>query len=120
MRCACAVVVAALVIALAGCGDDAPALIEGRPGGPYVMTLHSEPSVLQPGTPARLTTRLSHRSNAAPVENLQVLHERVVHNFLVNLDFSSFAHIHHEDFATLTSADLSAAQLSFPYTFQSA
>ncbi|MEQ8660197.1 MAG: hypothetical protein RLW62_05220 [Gammaproteobacteria bacterium] len=106
-----------LVLALAGCGEAPPAVYEGRPGGPYRMTLELAPDPPVPGTPATLTTRLRHAADARPVRDLQVVHERVVHNFIVARDFTSFAHIHHEDFGPLTAADLAAATFSFPYTF---
>lgn len=64
-----------------------------------------------------LTERLAHRSTDEPVQDLQILHERVIHNFIVNRDFSSFAHIHHEDFSPLEDSNLAAATLTFPYHF---
>ena len=108
---------AVLAGALAGCGEPAPETIEGRPGGPYRMTLDIAPQPPRAGLPATLTTRLRHARNGEPVSGLQVVHERAVHNFIVARDFSSFAHIHHEDFQPLTPADLERATFSFPSTF---
>ena len=106
-----------------GCGESAPpatTALEGQPGGPYRMTLTLDPPHPAAGEETRLTWRLTHAASGAPVEDLQVLHERVVHNFIVNLDFSSFAHIHHEDFRAVTADDLKRATLTLPYRFPSA
>ncbi len=113
-----------LTLALLACEQSASEhaagnteLIEGQPGGPYRMTLQVTPPHPAPGQETHLTWQLTHAANGAPVEHLQVLHERVIHNFIVNLDFSSFAHIHHEDFRTLTTDDLKHATFTLPYRF---
>jgi hypothetical protein len=107
--------------ALGACGDDdRTGTHEGRPSGPYLMTLETVPAQPQAGESTLLTTRITQRASREPPQNLQVLHERLVHNFIVNLDFSSFAHIHHEDFAPLTARDIEDATLHFPYTFSRA
>ena len=106
-----------------GCDKAAPpaaTVLEAQPGGPYRMTLALDPRQPKAGAETRLTWHLSHTASGAPLENLQVLHERVVHNFIVNLDFTSFAHIHHEDFRAVTADDLKHASLSLPYRFPSA
>jgi len=101
-----------------GCADPAPTAIEGRPtGGPYRMTLTVDPTPPLPGVPTTLTSRIETARDRRPIEDLQVVHERIVHNFIVGLDFKSFAHIHHEDFRAPTPADLEHATFSFPYTF---
>lgn len=106
-----------LCAALGACAGEGDAPLEGRPSGPYRMTLAIEPAPPRPATPHTLTTRLTRVSDGRPVQDLQVVHERVVHNFIVGLDFESFAHIHHEDFAPLTADDLAQATFRFPYTF---
>jgi hypothetical protein len=55
-----------------------------------------------------------------PVRDLQILHERILHTFIVSRDFRTFAHTHHEDFFPLTQEDLTSATFHFPYTFPSA
>lgn len=102
---------------LAGCGEQPPAVHEGRPGGPYRLTLQAEPPKLVPGVPARLTWHLTRAGDGSPVTGLDVVHERVMHNFIVSLDFTQFAHIHHEDFQALTPDDLARARFTLPYTF---
>lgn len=106
-----------LAATLAACGEPATAPLEGRPGGPYRMTLDIAPRPPRAGLPATLTTRLRHAGSGDPVTGLQIVHERAVHNFIVARDFSSFAHIHHEDFRPLTPADLASATFRFPYVF---
>jgi hypothetical protein len=112
-----------LVLLVLACGQAPPpaaTVLEAQPGGPYRMTLALDPPRPTAGEETRLTWHLTHRANGSPVEDLQVLHERVVHNFIVNLDFSSFAHIHHEDFRAVTADDLKHATLTLPYRFPSA
>ncbi|MBX9607880.1 MAG: hypothetical protein K2Y51_16765 [Gammaproteobacteria bacterium] len=104
--------------ALLGCGEQqGEHVIEGRPGGPYRMTLATSPAAPRPGELTELHWRLTHANDGSPLTGLQVAHERVVHNFIVARDFSAFAHIHHEDFRPLTDEDLRAARFMLPYTF---
>ncbi|MFT4564894.1 MAG: hypothetical protein ACI9BW_004664 [Gammaproteobacteria bacterium] len=106
-----------LANALSGCGSPEPTIIEGRPQGPYRMTFEAQPANPAPQQKTLLTERITLRRDGTPVRDLQVLHERVIHNFIVNLNFTSFAHIHHEDFAEIGEADLNDATLRFPYAF---
>lgn len=110
--------IAVLAGASLGCTDPPASAVEGRPvGGPYRMTLTLDPTPPLPGVAATLTSRIETSRDRRPVQDLQVVHERIVHNFIVGLDFKSFAHIHHEDFRALGPADLEQATFSFPYTF---
>lgn len=52
-----------------------------------------------------------------PVRDLQILHERVLHTFIVSEDFTAFAHPHHEDFFPVTPHDLATATFRYPYVF---
>lgn len=52
-----------------------------------------------------------------PLHDLQILHERILHTFIVSKDFRSFAHTHHEDFFPLTEQDRKAATFHYPYVF---
>ena len=108
------------VLALAGCAKHGEGLLEGRPGGPYRLTLALDPPTPQAGEETILRFHLTHAQSGKSISDLQIAHERLIHNFIVNLDFSSFAHIHHEDFLPLTAADRAAATLRFPYRFPSA
>lgn len=67
-----------------------------------------------------LTYRVTDPKNGAPLSELQILHERALHTFLVSRDFRIFEHIHHEDFFPLTAQDLASATFHYPYTFPSA
>jgi len=104
---------------LAGCGsknNDDTITIEGRPSDRYQMTLDIQP-VPSAKKESRMKTTLLKRDSELPPRELQIVHERVIHNFIINKDFSSFSHIHHEDFQALTEDDLEKATLHFPYTF---
>lgn len=81
------------------------------------MTLALDPPAPRPGEETLLAFRLTHAQSGEPVRDLQLAHERLVHNFIVDLGFRTFAHIHHEDFAPVTEADRAQATLRFPYTF---
>lgn len=113
-------VLALLACGLAGCGEHDTQLLEGRPAGPYRLTLALDPPQPAPGEQTTLTYRLTHADTGQPVHDLQVVHERVIHSFIVARDFSTFAHVHHEDFQALTAADLDYAILHFPYRFPKA
>ncbi|MSR15451.1 MAG: hypothetical protein EXR86_13010 [Gammaproteobacteria bacterium] len=119
MRRSALVAAVGALLVLAGCGDREPVLV-GRPDGPYRLTLSIEPPAPLPAVPATLTYRLTDTASSQPIRDLQVLHERRIHTFIVARDFSSFAHIHHEDFAPILPTELAAGTLHFPYAFPSA
>lgn len=81
------------------------------------MSFATDPAKPVAGQATVLTSKLTHAVSGEPVTDLQILHERIIHNFIVNLDFSSFAHIHHEDFTGLRPGDLDRATFNFPYVF---
>lgn len=110
---------AGLLLALAGCGD-APAPLEGRPEGPYRLLLTLDPSPPVPGRDTRFTFQVSRTADRTPVADLQRIHERYLHTFIVARDFSSFAHLHHEDFVPLTAEDLAHGTFRFSYRFPQA
>lgn len=103
--------------ALIGCTNDELAPLDGRPHDPYQLTLTLEPERPTAGQEVLLEFQLRYRKSAKPIGDLQIAHERLVHNFITHLDFSSFAHIHHEDFSTLSELDRATGKLRFPYTF---
>lgn len=111
------IVAAFTLSALFCCTELDDPVQEGRPMGPYKLSLEMAPQPLEAGRKTNLTFRLTHKRQDAPVHDLQIVHERIIHNFIVNLDFSSFAHIHHEDFRRLTQTDLDNSSFHFPYTF---
>ena len=104
---------------VAGCSRDGEGLV-GTPLGPYTLRLTPKPAAPMPGEPTRLSFQLTRTQDGAPVGDLQRVHERYLHTFIVARDFSSFAHIHHEDFATLTDADRAAGRFQFDYRFPQA
>jgi hypothetical protein len=107
----------AALLGLAGCGESAPTPLEGSPAGPYRLTLMLGPAAPQPGTDTLLNFELTQRASGAPVHDLQIVHERALHTFIVARDFSSFAHLHHEDFGPIDAADRDAGRQRFAYRF---
>ncbi|MEM7543828.1 MAG: hypothetical protein AAF384_19900 [Pseudomonadota bacterium] len=88
----------------------------GRGAGPYALNLTIDPAP-GAGEASEIYATLTRKRTGEPVTGLQILHERTLHNFIVNLDFSSFVHIHHEDFSAITQADRDRATFHFPYAF---
>jgi hypothetical protein len=107
----------ALVISLYGCAEPADEPLVGRPGGPYRLVLSTEPAQPLPGEETWLEFALTYSASGKPVTDLQLAHERLMHNFITDLGFASFAHIHHEDFAPVSDAERRAGRLRFPYRF---
>ncbi len=104
------------VLCLSACERPAAPLL-GTPAGPYRLALTLSPAAPTPEVDTTLSLALSHGADEAPVSDLQIVHERRIHTFIVARDFTSFAHIHHEDFAPLTAADLAAGRFQFVYRF---
>lgn len=108
------------IVALAGCGEQPPTTLVGVPDGPYRLSLALEPPAPLPGSATQLTFTIAHGPTRTPVRDLQIVHERALHTFIVARDFSSFAHLHHEDFATRTTTDIAHGRYTFPYRFPQA
>ena len=100
-----------------GCDQTAQTSLVGAPSGPYQLALRLEPATLLVGQETQLSFRLTDSASHQPLSDLQILHERALHTFIVSKDFRVFAHTHHEDFFPLTDEDLAAATFRFPYTF---
>lgn len=52
-----------------------------------------------------------------PVENLTISHERLLHVVIISEDFSTFAHIHPEDFGQITAEMKTKARFPVRYSF---
>lgn len=108
------------LVSAPGCLNDSATPLIGTPSGPYQITLDLNPSEPLAGQETRLFFQLTHTKTQQPVSDLQILHERALHTFIVSRDLSTFAHTHHEDFVSLSALDLRAASFHFPYTFPQA
>lgn len=103
---------------LAGCDQrEAAGIREGEPPGPYRLTLEISPPVPVPGQTSELVFKLTEADSGAPVLDLQIVHERALHTFIVASDFGSFAHLHQEDLAPRPAADEAGGVFRFPYVF---
>ena len=107
----------ALTLVLPGCQRAQEKILVGQPSGPYRLELTVRPAEPQVGQETSLSYRVAETATGQPVRDLQVLHERILHTFIVSRDFKTFAHTHHEDFFPLTPQDLAAATFHFPYAF---
>lgn len=107
-----------LLIELSGCHGQAPeGPLVGRPAGPYRLELALTPTRPRAQQETLLTYRVLDSATQQPIHDLQVLHERIIHTFIVSKDFRTFAHTHHEDFAPVTQQDFDTATFHFPYVF---
>ena len=109
-----------LLHGLSGCWGGEDTRLVARPAGPYQLTLDLGSTPPQAGQETTLTFHLTHTKTQEPVADLQILHERALHTFIVSRDLSTFAHTHHEDYIPLTDQDLQRARFHFPYTFPKA
>ena len=105
------------LLVLFGCQKPQDTVHIGQPDGPYRLALSISPPRPYPQEPTSLTYRVTDVKSGQPVSDLQILHERALHTFIVSRDFRTFVHIHHEDFFPLTAQDLTAATFHYPYTF---
>lgn len=60
----------------------------------YPLDIQQSPEQLRPGTLATLTLRVFNPESGKPATRFEVVHEKLVHLFVVSEDFSFFAHIH--------------------------
>lgn len=106
-----------LYLSLLGCERPTENVLIGQPDGPYRLTLALAPPRPRAGQEVFFTYRITDLRTKQPVRDLQILHERVLHTFIVSDDFTTFAHVHHEDFFPLTPQDLANATFRYPYVF---
>ena len=105
---------------LTGCGESTDTRLVARPAGPYHITLDLGATVPRAGQETTLTFHITHTKTQQPVSDLQILHQRALHTFIVSRDLSTFAHTHHEDYTPFTDQDRQLARFRFPYTFPKA
>jgi hypothetical protein len=108
---------ATLLFTLLGCQKATETVLIGQPEGPYRLSLSLSPPQPRAQEQISLTYRVTDAKTGQPVSDLQVLHERALHTFIVSRDFRTFVHIHHEDFSPLTAQDLAAATFHYSYAF---
>ncbi len=81
-----------------------------------IVDLETMPAELRAGTPATITLFIKD-AGGKPLQDLTVTHERLVHVVIVSADFSTFAHIHPDDFGTVTPEMIRSARFPVRYTF---
>lgn len=107
----------AVAAVLAACDAAPPATYIGTPEGPYRLSMRLTPPAPQPAQETQIEFSLTQAPAQTPVVDPQIVHERALHTFIVARDFSSFAHLHHEDFAPRSEAEHAAGLFRFPYAF---
>lgn len=84
--------------------------------GNAIVNLETRPEKLTAGVPAEII--FSIRDNKGnPVQDLTIMHERLLHVIIVSGDFTTFAHIHPEDLGPITPEMKKKADYSVRYTF---
>ncbi|MGW8272232.1 MAG: hypothetical protein ACWGN7_02455 [Thermodesulfovibrionales bacterium] len=91
------------------------------PGGepPALIQIDTGSAPLKAGKSAEISFLITDRSGKA-VEGLTISHERLLHVIIISEDFSSFAHIHPEDFGEITDEMKSKARFPVWYAFPKA
>jgi len=93
--------------------------METMASGSIIVNLETRPEKLTAGIPAEIM--FSIRDNKGkPVQDLTSMHERLLHVIIVSGDFTTFAHIHPEDFGPITPGMKKYADYSVRYTFPTA
>jgi hypothetical protein len=70
-------------------------LVAGLPDiAEYQMDLSTSPQTLRPGEPAQLIFAIRDPWKGRPVNNFQVVHERLFHMFIIGQDLEFFVHDH--------------------------
>lgn len=84
--------------------------------GKIIVTLKTMPQRLAAGQPAALLVSIT-GPEGKPVTGLTLMHERIMHVVITGQDFSTFAHIHPEDFTRLSPEVIKKAKFRLEYTF---
>ncbi len=110
---------AAVAHAAACTPDDSPAPNDTEAPLDYAVRWSTDPVPPLAGQEAAFTATVTDEEGA-PIEDLQESHARMLHTLFLSADLRSFLHLHQEDVAPVTAADLRAATFQFPVTFPSA
>ncbi len=81
--------------------------------------MKTTPENITVGVPATIELSISDRQGK-PVEDLTVVHDRLVHVVIASQDFSVFAHIHPDDFGPITPEMKKTARYPVRFTFPKA
>ncbi len=108
-----------MILLLLACAADVEKTETGETGSievtGYQALWSTSPDPLVAGEQGEMTVQIVDQLGR-PIENLQVNHDRMVHTVIVSADWSTFVHVHHEDYADLTAVDLRSSTFHFPLT----
>ena len=79
----------------------------------YNLDWSTDPEPLAAASEGTFTIQVTDQ-DGHPIDDLQMNHERMVHTMFVSADWTSFSHLHHEDFADLNVDDIREATFHFP------
>jgi len=60
----------------------------------YPLKISASPELLQPGVECTLTLRVLNPNSSRPVKHFHLIHERLLHLFIVSENLEFFAHVH--------------------------
>ncbi len=84
-----------------------------------VAKLETDPLKLRAGDTATIFISVTD-SHGRPVEGLSMHHERILHVVIASQDFGVFAHVHPEDFGSITPEMMKAARYPVRFAFPEA
>lgn len=118
---AAAILFASAVTALAGAQDHnshsaRPEYLHTSTGRALTVRIRVEPGSFNAGKPVKLYLSPVDRSGE-PVRDLEISHERILHVIIISADFRHFAHLHPEDFGTITQEVRKEAEYMVGYAF---
>lgn len=86
---------------------------------PVIIQIETGAAALWAGKPANISFLITDKKGK-PVKGLAVSHERLLHIIIISEDFSSFAHIHPEDFGQITDMMRKNARYPVQHVFPKA
>ncbi|MEK6589594.1 MAG: hypothetical protein AABZ11_02850 [Nitrospinota bacterium] len=93
---------------------------EHTPGLPEpIVDLETSPETIKAQEPATIVFYIKD-SEGNPLQDIAIMHERILHVVIVSEDFSIFGHIHPEDFGPLTAEMKKKGRFAVDYTFSKA
>lgn len=88
-------------------------------GSKVIAGIKTEPEHITVGTPTTVVFSFKDREGK-PVQDLTVIHDRLIHVVIASQDFSVFAHIHPQDFVPITPEMKKTALYPVRFTFPKA
>lgn len=83
----------------------------------YQVIWSTDPNPLVAGAEGQFTETVTDQ-DGNPIDDLQQVHQRMVHTIFISKNLADFHHVHQEDFTPVTADDLRSATFHLPVTLQ--